>query len=104
MLVLTRKPGESIVIDGRITVKIVRLEGDAVKVGVEAPADVPIHREEIYREIQRNNRAALTHGRAPVPKLRSATEAELICPPGKAAPGDCFTGRTSTEHTTQSSV
>lgn len=70
MLVLTRKAGESIVIDGRITVKIVRLDGEAVKVGIEAPADVPIHREEIYLEIQRNNRAALTHGRAPVPKLR----------------------------------
>lgn len=104
MLVLTRKLGESIVIDGRITVKIVRLEGDAVKIGIAAPTDVPIHREEIYLEIQRNNRAALTRGRAPVPKLRPAAEAEPICPPGKAAPGDCFTGRPSKEHTTQSSV
>lgn len=81
MLVLTRKLGESIVIDGRITVKIVRVEGDTVKVGVTAPADVPIHREELYLEIQQSNQAALTHGRAPVPKLASASDP--LCPPAK---------------------
>lgn len=81
MLVLTRKLGESIVIDGRITVKVVRVEGDTVKVGITAPADVPIHREELYLEIQQSNQAALTHGRAPVPKLSSASE--TFCPPAK---------------------
>lgn len=81
MLILTRKLGESIVIDGRITVKILRLEGDTVKVGIAAPSDIPIHREEIYLEIQRSNQAALTHGHAPVPKL--APPAEPICPPAK---------------------
>lgn len=81
MLVLTRKLGESIVIDGRITVKIVRVEGETVKVGITAPADVPIHREELYLEIQRSNQAALTNGRALVPKLAAA--AETICPPAK---------------------
>ena len=69
MLILSRKTNESIVIDGRITVKIVRVEGDVVKLGVEAPADVPVHRQEIYEEIQRNNRAALTQGRPVLPKL-----------------------------------
>ena len=63
MLILSRKTNESIVIDGRITVKIVRVEGDVVKLGVEAPADVPVHRQEVYEEIQRNNQAALTQGR-----------------------------------------
>ncbi|KAF0171854.1 MAG: carbon storage regulator [Limisphaerales bacterium] len=81
MLVLTRKPGESIVIDGRITVKIVRVEGDTVKVGITAPADVPIHREELYLEIQQSNQAALTRGRAPVPKL--APSPDPLCPPAK---------------------
>ena len=69
MLILSRKPGESIVIDGRITVKIVRLEGDMVKVGIEAPREVPVHRQEVYDEIQRNNREALTDQRPPVPRL-----------------------------------
>lgn len=80
MLVLTRKLGESIVIDGRITVKIVRLEGDTVKVGISAPADVPVHREEIYLEIHQSNQAALTDGRAPVPQLSP----KPLCPPAKS--------------------
>jgi carbon storage regulator len=69
MLILSRKTNESIVIDGRITVKIVRVEGDVVKLGVEAPPDVPVHRQEVYDEIQRNNRQALTQTRAVLPKL-----------------------------------
>jgi carbon storage regulator len=69
MLILSRKSGESIVIDGRIHLKIVRVEGDVVKVGISAPADVPVHRLEIYEEIQRNNQQALTSRRGPLPKL-----------------------------------
>ncbi len=69
MLVLTRKFGESIIIDGRITVKIVRVDGDTVKVGIAAPADVPVHREEVYREIQQSNQAAVTDGCAAAPRL-----------------------------------
>jgi carbon storage regulator len=69
MLILSRKPGESIIIDGRIHVKIVRCEGDVVKVGIEAPADVPVHRYEVYEEIQRNNEQAITKQDSPLPKL-----------------------------------
>jgi carbon storage regulator len=58
MLILSRKPNESIVIDGRILVKVIRLEGDVVKIGIQAPADVPVHRQEVYEEIQRNNQEA----------------------------------------------
>ncbi len=69
MLILSRKPGESIVIDGRITVKILRLDGDMVKVGIEAPADVPVHRQEVYQDIQRNNKEAITDRRQVLPRL-----------------------------------
>ena len=69
MLILSRKPGESIVIDGRIIVKIIRLEGDIVKLGIEAPKEVPVHRQEVYDEIQRNNREALTDSRPQLPRL-----------------------------------
>ena len=51
MLILSRKLGESIVIDGRITVKIVRLEGEIVKLGIDAPLEVPVHRQEVYDAI-----------------------------------------------------
>jgi carbon storage regulator len=69
MLILSRKSGESIVIDGRIHVKIVRVEGDVVKLGVQAPADVPVHRQEVYEEIQRSNKQAITSQSAALPKL-----------------------------------
>ena len=80
MLILSRKPGESIVIDGRIIVKIVRLDGDMVKLGIEAPAEVPVHRQEVYDEIQRNNKEALTRGGAKLPRLspRKTAEPTLI--------------------------
>jgi carbon storage regulator len=69
MLILSRKPGESIVIDGRITVTVVRLEGDIVKLGIAAPREVPVHRQEVYEEIQRNNLEALTDNRPQLPRL-----------------------------------
>jgi carbon storage regulator len=69
MLILSRKLGESLVIDGRIHVKVVRVEGDVVKIGIEAPADIPVHRQEVYEEIQRSNQQALTRQDAPLPRL-----------------------------------
>jgi carbon storage regulator len=69
MLILSRKTGESIVIDGRIIVKIVRVDGDTVKVGVSAPSEVPVHRQEVYQEIRKNNEEALTDKRQLLPKL-----------------------------------
>ena len=69
MLILSRKLGESIVIDGRIVVKVVRVDGDTIKLGIEAPGEVPIHRQEVYQEIRRNNEEALTEKHAHLPKL-----------------------------------
>jgi carbon storage regulator len=69
MLILSRKVSETVVIDGRIRVKIVRLEGDVVKIGIEAPADISIHRQEVYDEIQRNNREAVTPMHPFLPQL-----------------------------------
>jgi len=76
MLILSRKSGESIVIDGRIHVKIVRVEGDVVKIGIEAPAEVPVHRREVYEEIQHSNQQALTRQCTALPKLPLTTTAE----------------------------
>jgi carbon storage regulator len=69
MLILSRKSGESIVIDGKIHVKIVRVEGDVVKIGVEAPAEVPVHRKEVYEEIQNSNQQALAQPAKLLPSL-----------------------------------
>jgi carbon storage regulator len=81
MLVLSRKVNENIVIDGRIVVKVVRTEGNFVKLGIEAPADVPVHRQEIYDEIQRNNQAALTTGKPTLSQLPPAKAAAPVAAP-----------------------
>ena len=69
MLILSRKTGETVVIDGRIRVKVIRVEGDVVKIGIEAPAEVSIHRQEVYDEIQRSNQEAATSDQPGVPKI-----------------------------------
>jgi carbon storage regulator len=56
MLVLSRKPGESIVIGSNVTVTIVDIRGERVRLAFDAPREVAIHREEIYRRIQAEER------------------------------------------------
>jgi carbon storage regulator len=58
MLVLSRRVGESIVIGEDITVTVLEVRGDVVRVGVDAPRSVSVHREEIIRELAETNRAA----------------------------------------------
>lgn len=58
MLVLGRKKGESIIIDDQIEITITAVEGDTVKLGINAPKHITIHRKEIYLEIQAENKLA----------------------------------------------
>ena len=53
MLVLSRKKNESIVINNDITIVVVEIRGDKVRLGVEAPKEVPVHRREVYEAIHR---------------------------------------------------
>jgi carbon storage regulator len=62
MLVLSRKKNESIVINNDITIVVVEIRGDKVRLGVEAPKEVPVHRREVYDAIKRN---AAVQGSAP---------------------------------------
>ena len=52
MLQLTRRPNESIIIDGSITVTVVEINGNQVRIGIEAPKEVKIFREELLEKIQ----------------------------------------------------
>ena len=58
MLVLSRKKNESIVINNDITIVVVEIRGDKVRLGVEAPKEVPVHRREVYDAIKRNEQLA----------------------------------------------
>jgi carbon storage regulator len=60
MLVLTRKIGESIRIDGQICVTVMEVDGRTVKLGIDAPRTVQIHREEVWLRILEENRLAAT--------------------------------------------
>ena len=60
MLVLSRQRDESIMIGDNIVVTIVDIRGDKVRLGINAPSEIPVHRQEVYEAIQRENlRAAL---------------------------------------------
>lgn len=62
MLVLTRKTNESIIIGDDVKVTVVEVKGDQVKLGISAPKRIPVHREEVYLEIQRENQKAAAAG------------------------------------------
>jgi carbon storage regulator len=57
MLILTRRVGESIIINGNVTVAILAIKGNQVRLGIKAPDDVVVHREEIYRRIKEESKA-----------------------------------------------
>ncbi|MBI1859409.1 MAG: carbon storage regulator CsrA [Deltaproteobacteria bacterium] len=69
MLVLTRKLGESIAIDDDIKIVVVQIKGRQVRLGIDAPRDTKIHREEVYLAIQEQNKAAAQSETDPVKKV-----------------------------------
>jgi len=61
MLVLSRKKNESIVINDDITIVVVEIRGDKVRLGVEAPKEIPVHRREVFDAIHRSDAASDQH-------------------------------------------
>ena len=72
MLILTRKLGEMIRIGDDVTVRVVEVRGNQIRLGVEAPPQVRIYREEIYKAIRQQNEQAAVSG---ISNLDEATEA-----------------------------
>ena len=80
MLVLSRKINQSIMIGDNVRIVVVAVDRDQVKLGIEAPREVPVHRSEIYEEIQRSNRVAAESAGMPpteVPGAPAATPASV---------------------------
>lgn len=58
MLIITRKPGEKIMLGDEIVVHVMEIVGNSVRVGIEAPRSLPVYREEIWDAVRNENRAA----------------------------------------------
>jgi carbon storage regulator len=69
MLVLTRKLGESIAIDDHIKIVVVQIKGKQVRLGIKAPKETKIHREEVYEAIQNQNNQASKTDMSEITKL-----------------------------------
>lgn len=68
MLVLSRHRDESIIIGDDIVITIVDIRGDKVRLGIDAPNDIPVHRQEVYEAIQRENKKAAEQQAAAPPR------------------------------------
>jgi len=79
VLVLTRRPGESIMVGDDVVVTVLDVRGDVVRLGIKAPRSVQVHREEVYRELQRVNQEAASPSEGAVQAL-----SRLLHPPGSS--------------------
>jgi len=84
MLVLSRKKDESIVINNDITIVVVEIRGDKVRLGVEAPKEVPVHRREVYEAIARGE--PLVESGPPAPQTERSVGERSV---GERTSGDC---------------
>lgn len=85
MLVLSRRKGESIIIGNDIVVTVLEVRPDQVRLGIDAPRSVSVHREEIYLEVMRENAAAVASADRDAPLLRrklAASEDAVAPRPG----------------------
>ena len=89
MLVLSRKVGESIVIGDEITVSILEIRGDLIRVGIDAPRSVKVHRREVFEAIEAANREAVVNSLDDISAFASAlgSAAEGERPPGRPRKG-----------------
>lgn len=70
MLILTRRVGETLMIGDEVTVTVLGVKGNQVRIGVNAPKDVAVHREEIYERIKREREDGVEAGEGPEPGNR----------------------------------
>lgn len=85
VLVLTRRTGDSIVIGGQVVVTILDVRGDVVRVGVEAPRNIQVHRAEVFEALQEANRAAATVDDSAAEALRVLVAGRPVVPSVPAA-------------------
>jgi len=82
MLVITRRPDQSLIIDGRIEVTVLGVTKDGVRLGIQAPREIQVHRREVFDAIAEANRAASTQPKAPLQDAATLLRAKLVKGPG----------------------
>ena len=76
MLILTRRVGETVMIGNDVTVTVLGVKGNQVRIGINAPKSVAVHREEIYERIQREQQGQ--EGNSPAPDLKAHPSDDYI--------------------------
>jgi len=74
MLVLTRRPGESIVVGQNIVITVIEIKGGQVRIGIDAPREIDVYREEIYEQVRQENLAAIAN----VDEIRKAVQDRAV--------------------------
>jgi carbon storage regulator len=88
MLVVSRKPGERLLIGESVEVTVLSVRGDQVSLGVSAPREVPIHRQELLDRIRRENRRAAALGPDDLKHMGASLRAQLPASPA-GVPSPC---------------
>jgi carbon storage regulator len=87
VLIITRREGEKIVLGGDITIEVMEIAGNTVRLGVEAPRELPVYREEIWAAVKDENQAAAGAAGDQIPdeSVRLEEENDRPCPSGSTA-------------------
>ncbi len=85
MLILNRRAGESIVIDGRIVVTVLQVDGDRIKIGVAAPREVAVLRRELCEQVEAENRRGVVASESDAIAVLNALRDRLMNPPPQPA-------------------
>jgi len=88
MLVLTRRVGESVKIGHDVTVTVLEVRGDVIRLGIDAPRSVQVHREEVYEALQEANREAMASRGDAVALLTGKSIPTEVEPDGEPKPAD----------------
>lgn len=106
MLILTRRVGESVMIGTETVITVLGVKGNQVRVGIAAPRDVPVHREEIYEKLQREQRELTAHleeQQAAVKREDDREREEDQAPPIPEPPRVTYRGRRRQSNTVDGS-
>ncbi len=75
MLIITRRPGEKLMVGDDVVIEVIEVNGSSVRIGIAAPKSIPVYREEIYTAVKEENAAAATADAAQLPEdLPSSTK------------------------------